>query len=194
MSMHPTESRSTSVTIESGIKSRTSLRDWRLPLFSLSLVIIVLDRITKLWVQKHIPEGEYIPVIPHVFRLSHVLNEGAAFSLFNDAPANPTRWALTSFSVVAAIVVAAILFRVGRRISLTAFGLALVLGGAIGNAWDRIQYKMVTDFLEVKIIHYHWPDFNLADSAIVVGGILLFLGVILTPQQDESNSPGGHIE
>jgi signal peptidase II len=172
------------VAAEPAIEPRTSLRDWRFPLFSLSLIVIVLDRITKLWVQKHIPEGEYISLIPNVFRLSHVLNEGAAFSLFNDAPANPTRWALTSFSVLAAIVVAAILLRVGRRISLTAFGLALVLGGAVGNAWDRIQYKMVTDFLEVKVIHYHWPDFNLADSAIVVGGILLFLGVILAPQQD----------
>lgn len=164
--------------------SQTKPRDWRLTLFSLSLLVILLDRLSKLWVQKHIVEGQFIAVIPHVFRLSHVLNEGAAFSLFNDAPANPTRWALTGFSVLAAVVVAAVLFRIGRQFSMTALGLALVLGGAIGNAWDRIQYKMVTDFLEVKIIHYHWPDFNLADSAIVIGGILLFLGVLLTPQQE----------
>jgi signal peptidase II len=159
-------------------------RDWRFALFFLSAVVILLDRLSKLWVQKHIPEGEFISVIPHVFRLSHVLNEGAAFSLFNDAPANPTRWALTGFSVLASLVVVVLLLRVGKRISMTALGLALVLGGALGNAWDRIQYKMVTDFLEIKIVHYHWPDFNVADSAIVVGGILLFVGVLLMPQQD----------
>ncbi len=157
---------------------------------AISLVVIALDRVSKLWVQKHIPEGENIPVIPHVFRLSHVLNEGAAFSLFNDAPANPTRWALTGFSLLAAVVILVLLFRLGRRFTWTGLGLALVLGGAVGNAWDRIQYKMVTDFLEVTIVHYHWPDFNVADSAIVVGGILLFFGALFTPQQRSTLPPG----
>ncbi len=161
-------------------------RDWRPAFFLIALAIIAIDRLSKLWVQKHIAEGLNITVIPHVFRLSHVLNEGAAFSLFNDAPANPTRWALTGFSLVAAIVVAVLLVRLGRRFSATALGLALVLGGAVGNAWDRIQYKMVTDFLEVHIVHYHWPDFNVADSAIVIGGILLFFGALFTPQRADA--------
>ncbi len=165
-------------------RSTPRARDWRLLLFVISAVVIALDRISKLWVQKHIPEGENIPVIPHVFRLSHVLNEGAAFSLFNDAPANPTRWALTGFSLIAAVIVTVLLVRIGRRWSATALGLALILGGALGNAWDRIQYKMVTDFLEVRIIHYHWPDFNVADSAIVVGAILMFFGALFTPQRE----------
>ncbi len=158
-------------------------RDWRPLLFLVSLAVIVLDRITKLWIQKHIAEGLGMTVIPGVFRLTHVLNEGAAFSLFNDAPANPTRWALTAFSLIAAVIVVVLLIRTGKRFSLTALGFALVLGGALGNAWDRIQYKMVTDFLEVTIIRYHWPDFNVADSAIVVGGILLFFGALFTPQR-----------
>ncbi len=165
-------------------RSTRRAHDWRPLLFVISLAVIALDRVSKLWVQKHIPEGENIPVIPHVFRLSHVLNEGAAFSLFNDAPANPTRWALTGFSLIAAIVVTVLLFKVGRRWSATALGLALVLGGALGNAWDRIQYKMVTDFLEVRIMHYHWPDFNVADSAIVVGAILMFFGALFIPQRE----------
>ncbi len=157
-------------------------RDWRLALFLIALLVVALDRVSKLWIQKHIEEGMHIVVVPHVFRLTHVLNEGAAFSLFNNAPANPTRWALTGFSLVAAVLVAVLLVRLGRSFSPTALGLALVLGGAVGNAWDRIQYKMVTDFLEVTIVHYHWPDFNVADSAIVVGGILLVLGALFTPQ------------
>ncbi len=158
-------------------------KDWRIPFFLIALAVVALDRVTKLWVQKHIAEGLGIDVIPGVFRLTHVLNEGAAFSLFNDAPADPTRWALTAFSLAAALVVTILLVRTGRRYSGTALGFALVLGGALGNAWDRIQYKMVTDFLEVTIVRYHWPDFNVADSAIVVGGVLLFIGALVTPQR-----------
>ncbi len=165
--------------------SRHRFTDRRLLFFGIAILIIAVDRASKLWIQKHIAEGLSITVIPHVFRLTHVLNEGAAFSLFNDAPANPTRWALTAFSLIAAIVVAGLLVRIGRRYSTTALGLALVLGGALGNAWDRIQYKMVTDFLEVRIVHYHWPDFNVADSAIVIGGILIFFGAMFTPQKSD---------
>ncbi len=157
-------------------------RDWRPIFFGISVAVIVVDRLSKLWIQKHIYEGETRTIIPHVFRLSHVLNEGAAFSLFNDSAPNPTRWALTAFSLIAAAIMLVLLARIGRRFSATALGIALVLGGALGNAWDRIQYKMVTDFLEVHIVHYHWPDFNIADSAIVVGGILLFVGALITPR------------
>ena len=63
--------------------------------------------------------------------------------------------------------------KLGRKITATSLGLALILGGALGNAYDRLRFGYVIDFLEVHIIHYHWPDFNVADSAIVVGGILL---------------------
>jgi signal peptidase II len=153
-------------------------RDWRLPLLALSALVIVVDRATKLWVIHHIQEGDALTVIPHVFRITHVLNSGAAFSLFADAPAERTRWLLTGFSILAAIAVLIGILRTGRRLTATGVAFALVLGGAIGNAWDRIQAKMVTDFLEVRILHYHWPDFNIADSAIVTGGILLFLAAL----------------
>ncbi len=172
---------------ERRVRKQPRRGDWRVLFFFLATAVIALDRVSKIWVGRHIPEGQTITVIPKVFRLSHVLNEGAAFSLFNDAPANPTRWALTAFSLLAAIVIIALLLRVGRRLSATAFGLALVLGGALGNAWDRIEYKVVTDFLEVHIVHYHWPDFNVADSAIVIGGILLFLGALFTPQSPQAS-------
>lgn len=152
------------------------VRDWRGWLFALSALVIVLDRITKTWVSHHIEEGDAITVIPGVFRISHVLNPGAAFSMFMDSPhPERTRWMLTAFSLLAATVVLIVLIRVGRRLTLTSLAMALVLGGAIGNVWDRIQYATVVDFLEVHIIHYHWPDFNIADSAIVIGGILLLL-------------------
>jgi signal peptidase II len=81
-----------------------------------------------------------------------------------------------------------ILIRIGRRLSLTAVSMALVLGGAIGNVWDRIAYGTVVDFLEVHIVRYHWPDFNLADSAIVIGGILLLLDS-LRPRKEPAADP-----
>ena len=155
------------------------MRGW---LFGLSAFIIALDRITKHWVSHHIDEGSAITVIPHVFRISHVLNSGAAFSMFTDSPhPERTRWMLTAFSILAAIVVFVVLLRVGRRISMTSLSMALVLGGAIGNVWDRLRTGTVVDFLEVHIIHYHWPDFNVADSAICIGACLLLIEM-LRPQ------------
>jgi signal peptidase II len=151
-------------------------RDGRKWLLLISAGVIALDRITKVWVSAHIAEGDAITVIPRVFRITHVLNSGAAFSLFeNSSSPARVRWMLTGFSLLAAVVVLAFIFKLGRRLTLTTFSLALILGGAIGNAYDRIRYSMVTDFLEVHIYHYHWPDFNVADSAIVIGGILMLL-------------------
>jgi len=158
------------------------IRDWRPGLLGISALVIALDRLTKIWVSRHIIEGDAITVIPGIFRISHVENSGAAFSMFTSLP-NPerTRWMLTAFSLLAAVVVLVVLYRIGRRFSLTSLSMALVLGGAIGNVWDRIRQGTVVDFLEVHIVHYHWPDFNLADSAIVVGGILLLLDALLAP-------------
>jgi signal peptidase II len=157
-------------------------RDRRPLLLLISAVVVLLDRLTKAWIVGHIQEGDAITVIPHVFRLTHVRNPGAAFSLFTESsrPAL-THWILIGFSVAAGVVVLVVLLRIGRRISMIGIALALILGGTIGNLWDRIRYGMVTDFLEVHIVHYHWPDFNVADSSIVIGGILLVLGTMLAP-------------
>jgi len=167
------------------------IRDWRPWLLGVSALIVFLDRFTKQWVSRHVREGDAITVIPRVFRISHVENPGAAFSLFTDSP-HPelTRWALIVFSLIAAIVVLIVLARIGRRFSLTALSMALVLAGAVGNVWDRIRYGTVVDFLEVHIVHYHWPDFNLADSAIVIGGILLLLDSLLSPSTAKQERAG----
>ena len=165
-------------------------RDRRPLLLLLSACIIALDRLTKAWVARHIPEGSAIRVWDHIFRISDVRNPGAAFSMFTDTPRpEMTRWLLVGFSVVAAIVVLVVILKIGRRISATTVALALILGGTIGNVWDRIRYGMVTDFLEVHIVHYHWPDFNVADSAIVIGGILLVLDALFTPQHQDRSIP-----
>jgi signal peptidase II len=154
-------------------------RDWRVPLFIFSAILILLDRLTKNWVTEHIVIGNSSPVIPHVFSISHVLNSGAAFSLFADSISpEKVRMMLIGFSVLAALVVVVLLLKLGRQLTLTTLALALILGGAIGNLYDRVRFASVVDFLEVHIFSYHWPDFNLADSAIVVGGILLMLDAL----------------
>jgi signal peptidase II len=154
-------------------------RNWRGLLLAISAFTLALDRFTKNWVNHHIEEGTGITIIPRIFRISHVQNPGAAFSMFSES-ANPgrTRWILIAFSLLAAAVVLGVLLRIGRRFTMTSLSMALVLGGAVGNAWDRIRYGTVVDFLEVHIVHYHWPDFNVADSAIVIGGILLMLDAL----------------
>jgi signal peptidase II len=153
----------------------------RLPwLLLISIAVIALDRWSKMWVSHHIELGSAIPVIPRVFRITHVLNDGAAFSLFADSTSpQHVRWTLIVFSTAAAIAVLIALLKMGRYFTLTTIALALVLGGALGNDYDRIRYASVVDFLEVHIVHYHWPDFNIADSSIVVGACLLMLDALL---------------
>ncbi len=153
----------------------------RLPwLLAISALIIFIDRLTKTWVALHIPIGGAIPVIPHVLRISHWTNEGAAFSLFADS-ASPgvVRWSLIGFSFLAALVVLIAMVRLGSRFSLTTVALALVFAGALGNVHDRIVYGSVVDFIEVHIFSYHFPDFNIADSSIVIGACLLLLDSLL---------------
>ena len=156
----------------------TNTRDYRPALLGLTALAIVLDRLSKLWIVKHVDSGSAITVIPGVFRLTHVLNTGAAFSLFADTLSPlAVRNSLIAFSVIAIILVLAFLWRTGRELSLSSIALALILGGAIGNLYDRVRYHHVIDFLEVHIVHYHWPDFNVADSCIVIGACLLLLEI-----------------
>jgi signal peptidase II len=162
----------------------TQAADRRFVLLLLSVAVIVLDRITKWLVAARIELGDTVTVIPRVFRISHVENQGAAFSLFtNSGSPERVRWMLLIFSIIAAAVVLYFLFRLGREITATSLGLALILGGALGNAYDRWRFGYVVDFLEVHIIHYHWPDFNVADSAIVIGGLFLLLDAFRAPNR-----------
>jgi signal peptidase II len=161
----------------------------RLPwLLLIAALIIVADRVTKKWVEARIPLGGAIPVIPHILRITHWTNEGAAFSLFAES-ASPhlVRWILVGFSLLAALVVLIAMVRLGDRFTLTTVALALVFAGALGNVHDRILYGSVVDFIEVHIGSYHWPDFNVADSSIVTGACLLLLDSLLPKKVEEPN-------
>jgi signal peptidase II len=153
-------------------------------LFGLSALAILIDHLTKRYVSNHLATGHTYTIIPNVLRISHVLNTGAAFSMFAEsASPEAVRDGLIIFSILAAIMVGVMLWRAGRTITPTSIALALILSGALGNLYDRVRYHFVIDFIEVHIIHYHWPDFNIADSCIVIGACLLLIE-IFRPQTE----------
>lgn len=159
------------------------MRDRRWVVLLIAVVVIVLDRVTKIWITNHVGIGQGIVIYPHIFRITHLLNTGAAFSLFESFRSpGLVRNVLVAFSVVAVAVVLALIWKMGQQLNATTIALALILGGAIGNMYDRIRYAYVVDFIEIHIFRYHWPDFNVADSAIVVGACLLLLEM-LKPQK-----------
>lgn len=156
----------------------------RAVLLILAALVFTADRLTKLWVQHHIAVGRARVVIPRVFRITHVLNTGAAFSLFaGDARQNAVRIALIAFSSVAVVLMFVLILRYGRAITPNTVAFALILGGAAGNLFDRIRIGEVIDFVEVHIGSYHYPDFNVADSCIVLGGILIFVASLRGDKQ-----------
>jgi signal peptidase II len=174
---------------EPELTPKPTRRDSRPWLLLIAAVVVLLDRLSKMWVEAHVLRGHFITVIPNVFRISHVYNTGAAFSLFQEASPLLVRNLLIGFSVVAIVVVLGMIWQVGRRLSPTGVALALILGGAIGNLYDRVHFSYVVDFLEVKIVHYHWPDFNVADSCIVTGACLLLLEIFRAePESNEGSS------
>ena len=151
----------------------------------IALAVVFLDRLTKWLVAKDIILHDSIPVIPGFFSLTHVHNRGAAFGLFDSSPSEWKIGALILFSLVAMVVVAVLLWRNSHAMTATGIGLALVLGGAIGNLWDRVVNGRVVDFLLFYIGSYHWPAFNVADSAIVVGAFLLIGEIVFAKHPNE---------
>jgi signal peptidase II len=144
----------------------------------LTLAVVILDRATKAWFESQTVEGWHREVVHNFIYLVHSRNPGIAFGVFADSPSIGMRIALILGS---AIVIGALawLFVAGQSSgSLTAAGLALLLGGATGNVTDRIVHGAVTDFFEVWLGNYHWPAFNVADSAITIGAFLIIIDVL----------------
>jgi signal peptidase II len=153
---------------------------------AISAAVVLLDRITKRIVAAQLPNGRAHTVIPGIFRITDVHNTGAAFSMFAESTSPVTiRNILIGFSVFAVLILAVMLWRVGRSLTVTSLSLALILGGAFGNLYDRVRYHYVIDFLEVHIAHYHWPDFNVADSCICIGACLLMIEIFRPQPTDD---------
>jgi signal peptidase II len=140
----------------------------------LALVVIVLDRVTKRLIMERFDEFEEIVVLP-VLNLIRLHNEGAAFSFLSTA-SGWQRWAFTALGIVVSVGILYWLRRLpARGNGLLAAGLSLVLGGALGNVIDRVAYGHVIDFIRVHYGEWYFPAFNVADSAITIGAVLLIL-------------------
>ena len=145
-----------------------STRGW----FALAAAVIVADQIVKWIVLRAFAPGEQ-RVLTDFLNLVLVFNKGAAFSLFAQAPGWQTPL-LAAFALVAAVIVSVLIVRNPQR-RLMSLGLALILGGALGNLIDRLRFGSVVDFLDFHALGWHWPAFNVADSGICVGAALLIL-------------------
>ena len=156
--------------------------------FLLALLVVLLDRWTKLLVAAHIGMYTHIQIIPGFFRLTHTENTGAAFSLFADSPSHWKTVLLIGFSMIAMVIVSVLLWKQTRGLTITGIALSLILGGAVGNLWDRLASGRVVDFLLFYVGQYQWPAFNVADSAIVVGAGLLVFEILFAkpPAQEKS--------
>jgi signal peptidase II len=145
----------------------------RLLYLAISVGIFLLDRWTKWIVSHRIALFDSVTVIPGCFKITHLRNKGAAFSLFADAPETWRIATLVIFSLIAMSIVLVLLVKSSERLSVQGTALALILGGAVGNLWDRVIHGWVTDFILVYWKQWEWPAFNVADSAICVGAALL---------------------
>ncbi len=142
----------------------------------LSAVVIVLDQITKYMVSDSLLLFQSVPIMPSLnMVLAH--NTGAAFSFLSDA-GGWQRWFFAVLAMVVSVVIVVWMKRLKQNEQRLAVALSLVLGGAVGNAWDRLVHGYVVDFIDIYYGDWHWPAFNVADSAITVGAVLLILDAL----------------
>jgi len=150
----------------------------RLPYLGLVGIVLLLDRVSKSVIHSRFDLGETLPVVNGFFDIIYVRNTGVAFGLFSSVSSPAKATLLSVFAASAAVIVVFYSIRnpVGHR--LLQLSLALILGGALGNLYDRVMHGYVIDFLSFHLNVYHWPAFNVADTAISAGVIFLAAEII----------------
>lgn len=143
--------------------------------FAIAFIVIIFDQWTKVLANTQLVYGER-EVITSFFNITLRYNYGVAFSIFDDIDGGQ-RWPLAGLAFAVSVGIIVWIFKIGKKPNFEVIGLALVLGGAIGNLYDRVVLGYVVDFIEVHYMEYYWPAFNIADSSICVGaGLLLYDG------------------
>ncbi len=148
-------------------------------------VILVADQISKYYVMKGMSPYQSIPVVDGLFNLTFVMNPGAAFGFLSGSSEQFRVPFFLTVSIIAIAVVILFYLKAARDDLLLQIGLALILGGALGNLIDRVRFHEVVDFLDFYFKGYHWPAFNVADSAITVGVAFLILETLLSGRKRE---------
>lgn len=149
-----------------------------------SALVIVLDQLTKLWASSSLSYAEPMPVMPS-FNFTLMYNTGAAFSFLSEA-GGWQRWFFAVVAVLISTVLLVWLKRLKPEQRWLAVGITLVLGGALGNVWDRLYLGHVIDFIDIYYQDWHWPAFNVADSAIFIGAAMLIIDGLRSDKQKES--------
>ena len=144
----------------------------------LALSIFILDRLTKTFIENHFSLYESKNIIPGFLNFTHIRNKGMAFGILSNTTWTWIPLLLSIFASIAFILILIFALRTPVSQRRLQMGLMLILGGAIGNLYDRFRYGFVTDFIEVFYKSYQWPTFNLADSAITIGVGLLLLEIL----------------
>ncbi len=153
-------------------------------LASVTGVVIVADQLTKLHIMQTMRLHESIPIVPNLFSLTYIRNPGAAFGLLAGS-SNAFRMVFFGLTSIFALgLLGTILSRMPERDWVGRLSVAGILGGAVGNLIDRLRYGEVVDFLDVYVENYHWPAFNVADSAITVGVIFLIIHFAFEKKED----------
>ena len=160
----------------------------RVTAFLIAIGVFAVDRWSKWLVDNRFGAFDTWAVIPGFFNIVHSQNPGVAFGILAENTSHTRTLLLVAMSVAAIFVLAAMLWKIDRQDNLTATGLALIFGGAVGNVWDRVRAGSVTDFLDFYAGSYHWYTFNLADSAICVGAGLLILSMLMSNRKKEANA------
>jgi signal peptidase II len=153
------------------------MRQWNYLL--ISLAVLAADQASKAHVAARFSYDTAMEVIPGFLRLVRVENRGIAFGMFSDSASPAVSRSLVLIAAVALILIIALLWHNHPSARLTNVGLALILGGAAGNLFDRLTRGHVVDFLDVYVGTYHWPAFNIADSAITAGAAALLWDMLL---------------
>jgi signal peptidase II len=157
----------------------------------MALCVFGLDRLSKTWVQQRLSAWDVWTVIPGFFNIVRSENRGMAFSLLADAPEGVRLILLVGLSGFLLCLVVYMLWHAQQRLQRLA--LLLILGGALGNLYDRILRGSVTDFLDFHIGDYHWATFNIADSAITVGAILMAAELWMSRKAPHGERPQGKV-
>jgi signal peptidase II len=143
------------------------------------LLTVPIDQLSKIWVSRSLSYADRLPVIDDFFYITHVRNPGAAFGLFASSPEPIRKFFFIGVTLVAIVLIVSFYRSLAPGDRFSSLALGLILGGAVGNLMDRLWHGEVVDFLHFRLwAGYSWPDFNLADSFIVVGVILLVLELL----------------
>ena len=145
---------------------------------AVSALVVIADQISKALILKYLPVHHSIPVIRGLFDITHIHNPGGAFGLMANMSETVRTFVFIFVSSLAVCLILYLFIKTPRSHTFLAIGFALILGGAVGNLIDRFRFGVVVDFLDVYVGKFHWPAFNIADSAITVG-ILIFLSHLL---------------